>query len=156
MGIGLIVINGRLAEPPDPPSRLLKQTREAWIAYWSSPMVKFVSPQTDAPALVRLFTLYDERARAYIALRKGERVVTGSKGQPVLSPLYSAIATMDPEIRQIEDRFGLSPRSRLQLGVVLGDAARSLAEINADLAQEDDAQADEAVDPRLALLGDGR
>jgi P27 family predicted phage terminase small subunit len=114
---------------------LLAATRDAWTAYWTSPLASLLIPATDMPALTRLWSLYDERTRCYRAVRR-ERLVLGSKRQPRRNPLYDAIASFDAEIRQLEDRFGLSPKARLELGVILGDAARSLADLNADL--EDD------------------
>ena len=64
------------------------------------------------------------------------RLVEGSQGQPRINPLFTTIATMDAEIRQLEDRFGLSPRARLALGIQLGEAHRSLADLNAAFLEE--------------------
>ena len=64
------------------------------------------------------------------------RLVAGSKEQPVLSPLLGYVLSLDAEIRQLEDRFGLTPRARLQLGVTFGEAHRSLAELNAAFMEE--------------------
>jgi phage terminase small subunit len=59
----------------------------------------------------------------------------------VLNPLGKHMATLDSEIRHLEDRLGLTPRARLQLGITYADAHRSLEERNRAL------QADEN-DPR--------
>lgn len=140
----------RPSTQPDPPSRLLKETRDSWTAYWSSPLAAVIVPATDLPALTRLWQLYDERIRMYRAIRK-ERIVLGSQGQPRANPLYAQMRSLDAEVRQLEDRFGLSPKSRLELGVVLGDAARSLADLNAEL-EEDELDPDERPDPRLLIM----
>jgi hypothetical protein len=77
--------------------------------------------------------------------------VLGSQGQYVLNPLYRQMVTLETEIRNLEDRFGLSPMARLKLGVTFGDAARSLADINANLEDDDDADGDQTTDLRLSL-----
>ena len=53
------------------------------------------------------------------------------------------LADLESAARALEDRFGLTPRARLQLGVEFGAAHRSLASIS----QEFDADA--RPDPRL-------
>lgn len=117
-------------------------TRRRWVQYWASPLARLAERATDLPAIERLFGLYDERERAYRAFRR-RRLVTGSQGQPVVNPLWKQVPVMDAEIRQLEDRLGLTPRARLQLGVTFGAAARSLEDLNQDLAIDDDR------DPRL-------
>ena len=37
---------------------------------------------------------------------------------------------LDEEIRQLEDRLGLTPRARLQLGITFSEAAKSLDDLN--------------------------
>jgi hypothetical protein len=87
------------------------------------------------PALKRLFELYDDLARARRAYRK-HPLVEGSKGQRVRNPVAYDIATYLSEARQLEDRFGIGPRARLRLDVVLGQAQTSLADLHASLEDE--------------------
>ena len=68
-------------------------------------------------------------------LRK-DRLVVGSQGQAVLNPLYSAMLKIDAEIRQLEDRLGMNPKSRISLGIQLGQMKKTLADLNADLEEE--------------------
>lgn len=124
-------------EPPEPPAGLLVATREAWAGFWTSPLAALVIP-ADLPSLRRLFELYDERARAWRGYRR-HRLVEGSQGQPVINPLAKAAAAFDAEVRQLEDRFGLTPAARLKLGIRLGRAAKSLE----DLARELDGEPSE-------------
>jgi len=147
--VGLVALPGGKVDPPPAPSGLLKATREDWSGFWASPLASLVIP-ADLPALRRLFTLYDERLRAYQGYRKG-RLVAGSMGQPVLNPLFAAMKSADAEIRALEDRLGLSPIARLRLGVALGEAARSLDELNRSLDADDDAD-DPAGDPRHRVV----
>lgn len=83
---------GRDGKPPTlPGSRaLLTSTRDWWRTIWSSPMAAVYLP-ADIPALVRLARLIDLEARG-----EGDGVTR-------------------TEIRQLEDRFGLSPLARRRL-----------------------------------------
>ncbi len=149
--IGLVAISGGRPEPPAPPAGLLAETVADWQAFWTSALASAAVPATDLPAITRLFRLRDERERMARVVRKA-RVVLGSEGQPRANPLYSQINSFDAEIRQIEDRFGLTPMARLKLGITLGDAARSLADLNAELDGDLDDDAATA-DVLLALAG---
>lgn len=134
--VGLVPLSGGAVQAPDPPPGLLASSKASWARFWSSPLARITVPDTDLLALSRLWSLYDERARMQRGIRKA-RLVKGSMGQPRANPLYAQMAVFDAEIRQLEDRFGLSPRSRLQLGVILGDAARSLEDVNAELESDE-------------------
>lgn len=137
---------------PAVPDGLLDATREEWDRFWGSELAQLVERDTDLPALERLFGLYDEHRRALREARK-ERLVVGSMGQMVLNPLLKYAEALAKEIRAMEDRFGLTPKARLALGIAFGDAARSLSDLNRML--EDDGDGDEdgtAEDPRLRAV----
>jgi P27 family predicted phage terminase small subunit len=148
-GVGLVALPGGQLDPPPAPSGLLKATREDWAAFWASPLGALVV-LADVPALRRLFTLYDERARAYRGLRQVGRLVETEKGA-TLNPLAGFLKACDAEIRLLEDRFGLSPIARLRLGVALGEAAKSLDELNRSLDADDDTN-DPGDDPRRRVV----
>lgn len=149
LDVGLVTAPGPRPVPSPPPG-LLRITAQAWEDYWRSPVAAIVTSNTDLMALRRLFWFYDESERAMRAYRQ-QRLVPGSTRNLRLNPVLKAI---DPSaILALEDRFGLSPRSRLELGVILGDAARSLADLNAELDRDDDAdEPDDEFDPRLVAL----
>jgi len=130
---------------PGPPRSLLAVTRKSWEAFWTSEVAAAVDASSDMPAIVRLFTLLDERERALRIYRRA-RLVSGSQGQPVLSPAFKAIAVLDSEIRQLEDRFGLTPRARAALGISIGQARLTLDELNRVAVE---AVSEETADPRL-------
>src|SRR6266550_1866676 len=65
---------------PLPPPGLLTKIRDRWIQFWRSEMARIVDEERDRPALERLFTLYDERERAYQAFRRA-RLLKGSTKQ---------------------------------------------------------------------------
>ena len=140
--IGLVPV-ALLPPEPIPTPGWLPVTKGEWHRLWTSPLAATMIPETDEPLVRRLFGLRDERERMMRVVRKS-RIVGGSRGQPRANPLYSQISGLDAEIRQLEDRVGLSPRSRLQLGIQLGDAWKSLADLNAAFDDDTDsaAQAD--------------
>jgi P27 family predicted phage terminase small subunit len=148
-GPELVALAGGRGEPPAVPAGLLKAVRDSWPRFWASELAQLVKPETDLPALERLWSLYDERARALHGYRRA-RVVAGSMGQPTLNPLFAALKALDTEIRALEDRFGLTPMARLRLGVALGEAARSLEDLNRGLDDDDDEPAD--ADPRRRVV----
>jgi P27 family predicted phage terminase small subunit len=128
-----LAARSRLA--PEPPAGLLAASASEWRRLWSTPIAAtFV--ESDTSALARLFQLRDERSRAFRAAGRA-RLVAGSKGQVRLSPLLGYVSTLDAEIRALEDRFGLTPRARLTLGITLGEAHRSLSELNAEFLEAD-------------------
>ncbi len=112
----------RRAPPPAVPAHFLRATAAQWEAYWASPIGRLADPATDLPVIERLFSLRDERERAYRAYRK-RRVMAGSRGCPRLNPAWEVIAAADAEIRELEDRFGLTPWARMQLGMQCRDVA---------------------------------
>lgn len=143
----------RAVKIPPAPGGLLRATLESWESFWSSALARLVDPETDLPAIRRLFTLQDERERALRSYTK-RRLVEGSMGQPVINPAFRQVPRWDAEIRALEDRFGLTPASRFRLGIALGDAARSLEDLNAGLDVDGDDGARD--DPRLSLVSGGR
>lgn len=131
---------------PDPPKGLSKRSREAWEAFWASSQAKLVA-ESALPALERLFLLRDDLDAARRAFRS-DPLVKGSMGQARLNPLGEFVLKLEREIRELEDRFGLSPRSQLALGAQFGDTVRSLEELNRPFRERDDDDSD----PRLAEI----
>lgn len=117
-----------VTRPKAPPARRewLASTKLRWKTFWGSEAARVLVPEIDQAALERLFDLYDERERAYEGFRR-ERFVKGSQGQDVLNPLGRLISSFDGEIRQLEDRLGFSPASRLRLGLEIVEPEPSAA-----------------------------
>jgi hypothetical protein len=130
-----------ISQAPEPRKEWLEETKSGWGNYWASDISALVQPH-QVQAVERMFSLIDQRERAYIATRK-RPLVDGSQGQKVLNPLLRQIAVWDAEIRQLEDRFGGNPRALLALGQSFGDAARSLEEMNRAFGADDDQTPDE-------------
>lgn len=139
---------------PRPPGggRLLKATEEWWVEFWESPIAKLVDPRSDLRALSRLALLYDERDRALSAYKR-KRSSTGSTGQLVVNPFAKEIASLDGRISALEDRFGLTPKARLDLGVIYSEAHDGLSELERRIEEAfADDQDEEVVDPRLRVV----
>ena len=115
--------------------RYLKITKNWWEDFWNSDLATAIDEKSDQSAIYRLATLIDERERIYKQAKK-DRLVVGSQGQVVLNPLYSAMLKLDAEIRQLEDRMGMNAKARVSLGISIGQAKKTLADLNADLEEE--------------------
>jgi hypothetical protein len=139
--------SGPLIPRPEAPKGILPRVVALWETFWGSPLADHVI-DSDRAALGRLFGYYDQRER-FLEQGMKAAVVAGSTGQSTLSPLLKQVDILDGKILALEDRFGLSPMARLKLQVTLGDASRSLADINAALtASRDEPEAEPADDPR--------
>jgi P27 family predicted phage terminase small subunit len=133
---------------PEAPEGLSEKNVKFWRDYWSSELARAADPQTDLQAITRLFTLYDERDKLDVAYRKAP-LMKGSMGQPVVNPVRAVISACDADIIKLEDRFGLSPISRLRLGITIGEAAQSMAALNKSLMQSLNGNEEETtIDPR--------
>ena len=115
--------------PPDPPATLSDVNQKFWRELWRSKLSPAILPDTDMPALTRLFALYDERDRLDEVWKDQQLILDGKievvgkdgvvKMQNAIkvNPLRGVIATCDEQIMKLEDRFGLNPISRLRLGI---------------------------------------
>lgn len=160
--VSLVLGQGGLARPdiaPPPPAaqdHWLEEIKVQWAEFWGSELAAAAKVPTDLPGLVRLFSLRDERERAYRSYRK-KRLVLGSQGQMVINPMAKVVQVCDAEIRMLEDRFGLSSQARARLGITFMDAkakAHSLESMNQDLASDGGRKAEG--DARLALEKGGK
>ena len=88
-------------------------------------------------AVVRWASLLDERERAFQLYRK-QMVVSGSQGQAVLSPAWKVVQNCDGELRALEDRLGMTPKARLQLGIEFAQAHEGMNRLRRQLEVEDD------------------
>jgi Phage terminase, small subunit len=106
------------------------EVRESWAELWSSPLAGQFRP-TDVPALKRLFAYRSQLAEAQDRYAE-EPTALGSMGQPVLSPWAAEVHRLEATVQKLEDRFGLTPMSRLRLGVTYEEGV-SLASRNSQL-----------------------
>lgn len=113
------------ATVPAAPAGLGPSLRRAWVGLWTSPMAQLLDPVSDLPVVSRLFQLYrlGERLDAQIAanLRAIENAKPDDEDPPpALDEKAMAIRLrVASETRLLEGQIGLSPRSRLALGLAL-------------------------------------
>lgn len=121
----------------------LKTTSDAWAAFWASDVAKVVTPEQTS-AIRRLFDMKDVQFRAFERYRK-QPYVDGSQGQPVTNPAFAEAMKLETAIVALEDRLGLTPKAQANLGIAIGQAALTAADLNA-MAQEDDADTDDVLE----------
>lgn len=122
---------------PAPPPGLLKASKDRWESYWRSAVSSAVDLQADWGVLERWIRSVDEWHRAYRDFRKA-RTTEGSTGQLVLSPLAKLIRQLEGEIVRAEHELGLTPMSRLKLGLTAGQARLTAEALNRSLSEDDD------------------
>ena len=143
--VGPVHAPGDAAVVPLPPAGLLKATREVWADFWQSAVSAAVDLRSDRHRLTRWIIYVDEWHRLAREIRKGERLSTGSTGQPVLSPLWAALAQVESALQKAEQDLGLGPLPRLKLGATIMEGRRqfrSMQELRDSLDRDDDESGD--------------
>jgi hypothetical protein len=97
-------------DTPAPPTGIGAALRRDWDALWTSPVATLLDPVSDLPAVSRLFELRVLGDKLRRAIASAPEVDTG---------LISTRLKVATEARLIEAQLGLSPRSRLALGLAL-------------------------------------
>ena len=132
---------------PDPPAGLAAALVDEWDDYFASELAQATFAPTDLPALRRLWRIKHEVLSLQAHVDE-EPIVRGSRGQPVPHPAIRVRNALLAMIQQLEDRFGLNPRSRLSLGLDLGRPQRTLDDLSANFPIVGEP------DPRLAVVPD--
>ena len=131
--LAVIRATTRPVNVPTPEAGWLARTRTAWTAFWRDGIAQLVTP-VDGEAARRLFGLYDARQRFWAVFLKAP-YSRGSTGQQVLNPAGAFALQLDARIERLERAFGITPAARLQLGVTLGEAKRSLDDLAREAAE---------------------
>lgn len=127
--------------PPRPHGGLLKSSVEAWETFWAS-MLAGTTIDVDVVVAERWVLARDEWQRALNGIRR-QRLVEGSTGQPVLNPLTSWVASREAVMEKCERQLGVGPKFRMDLGIAVGQARMTAAELNR-MTEEQDASVHEA------------
>ena len=106
---------------PSPPALKYSALVDEWLELWAHPLARTIVA-TDVPALRRLFEMRDELHELTDDIRLSP-LVEGSLGQLVLNPLHKRAQALEKAIAALEDRFGLTPKARLGVGIRLGQLA---------------------------------
>jgi P27 family predicted phage terminase small subunit len=133
-------------EPPAMPRGLCKQAQTQWENYWGDDVSRTVRTSDFGVAL--RWIRNTDRVLRLLAEADAQPIVNGSQGQPKTNPIYSLCATLDAQIRLDEQQLGIGPLSRLRLGVVLTEQAKTLS----DLTNGDDDDSNEDFRADLVLL----
>ncbi len=116
---------------PDPPPGLLKDTRAVWDDLWHSRASATIDLLSDWQRVTRWILYVDEWGRLMRAVRR-ERLGTGSQGQTVLNPLWSALAQVESALQRAETDLGLGPASRLKLGMQVMENTKTIRDLIVD------------------------
>ena len=136
-----VKLNGDVVDIPNPPSTLCDELKEAWIDYWMSQVAR-ATDRTDVQGITRLFWYRQQLHEAmeqWGEMSSLEKVVMGSRNEDATQthPVFGQITKLEAQIQKLEDKFGLSPLSRARLGIELGTAELTWAEIKRRKARED-------------------
>jgi P27 family predicted phage terminase small subunit len=121
---------------PSAPRGLRTVAKAAWVSFWSSSISQVVDRDADMPALVNWAKNVSERER-FRAILKTSPLVKGSTGQLVRNPLSGEIARLTAEINRAEEHFGMTPLSRMRLGIAVGEAHDILSDLTASLGSDE-------------------
>lgn len=141
----LVVLPGDAIDTPAADASWLPDVVDEWHSFWSTDVAAAVR-DSDLPALYRLWSLRDLQRKLF-AVGAETPLVAGSQGQTVINPALRQADNLSAEIRQLEDRFGLTPAARARLGLDTSKLQRSLDTINSEVVKS----AEES-DPRAYLL----
>lgn len=136
---------------PSPPKGISKLLKDEWSEIWQSPLAAYWDRSSDLRPLRRLFSLYDKLAK-FERVGLKDPLSRGSTGQRILHPMLKEADEMRKQILALEQQFGMTPMARLKLGIALGEAAKSLEQLNADLFDDDDGADADEVDPRSGAI----
>lgn len=125
--------SGEQLRAPRPPSGLSAKLRRSWDGLWASPVAQLLDPVSDLPAVTRLFGMYA------LGDRLDGMIAEAEAAKEYDNATVTTRIRISTEARQLEAQLGLSPRSRLALGLALlaGRKAGSLDDF-VDDADDDD------------------
>ena len=119
------------------------RTRRMYAAFWEDPITSVLSV-TDREVVIRWAQAVDDWLKALVRAHASP-IATGSMGQEVPSPWF-AIAKQALDVAdRCEAQIGVGALNRARLGFSIGQAQKSLMDLNRELAE---AVANEQ-DPRL-------
>ena len=133
-------VTGVEAVVPPAPAKWSNATKVEWAEFWTSELATAVQV-TDRPAIQRLFTMRSMQAKA-MARWERKPYVEGSQGQPVQNPAFAESMTLERQILALERSFGLTLKAKADLGIAMGQARLTAAELNR-MAEEDTDDSDD-------------
>lgn len=140
----LSVVKVTEIEPPKspaPPDGLLPESIEAWDAVWLMPQAASFDG-AHRVVVRRWIKAYDAWARA-LPVCESNPLVTGSTGQVVANPLMHWVASRETEMEKCERQLGVGLRNAADLGISVGQAKLTAAQLNAMTRREPDGSGSE-------------
>lgn len=125
---GLVALAPSGAPAPDPEKGWLAATKREWGEFFGSDQAQALDAST-VPGVRRLFQMRDLQSRAWARYKK-RPYVDGSQGQPVANPAFDEAMKLERAIVALEDRYGVSLKALANLGVAVGQAKLTAAELN--------------------------
>ena len=110
---------------PPAPAHLDRNAQLIWDEVWMAGG-SFYEARTDSPTIERYASLQSRRIFIMAAIEKEGWLTLGSQGQEVLHPLARVLNEIEGKLVALEDRLGLSPQARMNLGISAAAAKSAL------------------------------
>ena len=112
-------------------SSWLPEIQEQWQDFWTTDLSNAID-KAQLPVLKRLFRLRNEQ-QIFIELAAREDYFSnGSKEQLKIHPARDEIRKLEPLIVALEDRLGLSPKAKANLGLATASTMLTVEHLNAE------------------------
>lgn len=97
-----------------------------WEGIWLTTTAEVWNSDRDLylPALYRWIRLQDQLGLAHRAVQRLP-MVAGSKGQMRRNPVFDSIPKLEDMIRRLDDQLGMTPLSRVRMGLPVGGTKES-------------------------------
>lgn len=106
---------------PEPPIELCEGALAYWAELWSDGGVAY--RRTDRWTIARYAAMRAQHDQINASIGSEWTTLT-SKGDLKAHPLLTALHRLDGQLRTLEDRLGLSPESRIRLGLAQAETAQ--------------------------------
>lgn len=103
---------------PPAPGHLRDKVAAAWEAFWSIKPLAARVGEADHLPLMRLFQLYEIYNQA-IDRFMADPYVEGYRGTLVVHPAWQVANSAMRQILPLEKQFGITPKARSELGIVI-------------------------------------
>lgn len=113
--------------PPPAPGGLSADGAGVWERLWQSKLACAWNRETDLCALTR-YVLNLDKWLQYEAMVARVPMVKGSKGQLRANPLATRMDALEGQLRFTEEQYGLTPASRIRLGLEILERGRDVLE----------------------------
>lgn len=121
-------------EVPAADAGWLPEIQQQWQDFWTTDLSRAID-QAQLPVLKRLFRLRNEQQMMLEIAASEPYFSAGSKEQLKIHPARDEVRKLEPLIVALEDRLGLSPKAKANLGLATGQAMLTVEHLNA-LAKE--------------------